>query len=666
MPRLPHGRAITPERFRAARVSLAERSADIDLAFAVAAPVDLQDFDFLFPTLQTDETKLLPQTPDMPAKLKALGRTMEDPVPPAGPADPGDAPIPAAYTYFGQFVDHDITLEVQPADLPSSESGALPQLLADNMTPLPLEHIRNALRNFRTATLDLDSVYGLPAQRDPANGFKLRLGRNTTLNNQPPPLSRPPGKGLDNDLPRDPRSASPLHDRAARIGDPRNDENLIVSQLHLAFLKAHNRLVDQGRSFDQARRILRQHYQHIVIHDFLKKRVADPAVVEDIVQHGNHWFNALAEPFFMPLEFAVAAFRFGHTMVRAEYDFNVNFGFGRPGGPASLELLFTFTALSGELADFDTLPENWIIEWENIIGEDASVGKARRFDTKLAAVGGLALFNLQNLQGQQESEPSSTEPADAARLAVRNLLRGYRLRLPTGQAVAEFLNLPVLTPAEIEAAAASPEQVAALQAGGFQERTPLWYYLLAEAKHSQPHGGGGDRLGPVGSTLVAEVLIGLIRRSDDSILRMSGWTPSLPSAQPGTFELADLLRFAGVLPGSALPLQTYIVRSGDTLSSIAQQQLGDASRWPEIFLLNRASIRHPDLIFVSQVLTLPGDTPMQPPPRIYIVQPGDTLSGIAQQQLGDAGRSPEIFDLNRAVINDPDVIFPGQVLILPS
>jgi hypothetical protein len=85
MPRLPHGKAITPERFRAARVSLAERSADIDLAFAVAAPVDLQDFDFLFPTLQTDETKLLPQTPDMPAKLKALGRTMEDPIPNAPP-----------------------------------------------------------------------------------------------------------------------------------------------------------------------------------------------------------------------------------------------------------------------------------------------------------------------------------------------------------------------------------------------------------------------------------------------------------------------------------------------------------------------------------------------------------------------------------------------------
>jgi nucleoid-associated protein YgaU len=656
---------VTTEELREDVRTLTELSADIGLAFAAATPVDLQDFDFLFPTLQTDETKLLPQSADMPAKLKTLGRSMEDPGPDSAD-DPGDSAIPAAYTYFGQFVDHDITFEVQPADLPNSESGAMPQLLADNMTPLPLEQIRNALRNFRTATLDLDSVYGLPAQRDPLNGSKMRIGRNTSLGNQPPPLARPPQKDLDNDVPRDPPSASPLHDRAARIGDPRNDENLIVSQLHLAFLKAHNRLVDDGRSFDEARRILRQHYQHIVIHDFLRNRVCDGTIVDDILQNGNHWYNALAEPFFMPLEFAVAAYRFGHTMVRAEYNFNINFGRNRPGGPAALEALFTFTALSGQLGGSDTVPENWIIEWHNIIGDAADVGKARRFDTKLAAVGATALFNLQNLEGQPEEEPSSTEPADARRLAVRNLLRGYRLRLPTGQAVAEFLGLPALTPAELEAAAANADQVQALQDGGFLERTPLWYYLLAEAKHPQPTGGGGERLGAVGSTIVAEVLIGLVRRSEDSILRMPGWTPSLPSAQPGTFELADLLRFAGVLPVAAPPPRTYIVRPGDTLASIAQQELGDAGRWPEIFLLNRGSIRHPDLIFVGQVLTLPGDVPTDPPPRLYTVRPGDTLADIAEHELGDRNRWPELFNLNRAVISDPDVIFPGQVLLLPS
>jgi hypothetical protein len=280
-------------------------------------------------------------------------------------------------------------------------------------------------------------------------------------------------------------------------------------------------------------------------------------------------------------------------MVRSAYNFNLNFK------PARLNLLFSFTALSGQFGSgaTETLPDNWIIEWENIVdtGTGASFDKARRFDTKLAGImsPASALFELRNLEGQPE------QPDDAMRLGVRNLLRGYRLRMPTGQAVAGFLGLPVLTPDEIEAAAASAAQAQVLRDAGFRERTPLWYYLLAEAKHF-----GGEHLGPVGSTIVAEVLIGLVRRSEDSILRLPGWTPSLPGAQPGTFELADLLRFAGVLP-NATPARTHVVQPGDTLSGIAQQELGDAGRWPEIFALNRGVINNPDVIVPGQVLLLP-------------------------------------------------------------
>jgi hypothetical protein len=147
--------------------------------------------------------------------------------------------------------------------------------LAANLAPLGLEKIRDELKNLRTASLELDSLYGPPAPRDPANRNKLRIGTVTSLGGTSPPTQRPPGKGEDNDLPREPRSPDIRHDRAALIGDPRNDQNLIVAQLHLAFLKAHNQLVAQGRTFEQARRLLRQHYQHLVIHDFLK-RIADP------------------------------------------------------------------------------------------------------------------------------------------------------------------------------------------------------------------------------------------------------------------------------------------------------------------------------------------------------------------------------------------------------
>ena len=111
---------------------------------------------------------------------------------------------------------------------------------------------------------------------------------------------------------------------------------------------------------------------------------------------------------------------------------------------------------------------------------------------------------------------------------------------------------------------------------------------------------------------------------------------------------------------------TYTVKSGDTLSGIAAEQLGDADRWPEIFALNRDVIEDPDKIFPGQVLTLPAATPTDPPPRIYTVRRGDTLSGIAEKELGDASRWPEIFELNRDVIDDPDKIFPGQLLLLPG
>jgi hypothetical protein len=546
MARLPHGQVVTPGLLEISRKTLAEREQQATQSaapqVAAAAEVDLHAFDFLFPDLQKDPANLLVESTQTVSDLKQLSFAMVD-LNQRGGAN--DSPIPAAYTYFGQFVDHDITLEVQPADLPPSASGSVGALLADNMQPLSPAEIPKVLRNFRTGTLDLDSLYGPPAPRDPANGDKMLIGTVSLLNATAKPFLRPTGKGEDNDVPREPRSPGDiLHDRAAVIGDPRNDENLIVSQLHLAFLKAHNQIVDQGHDFEEARRILRQHYQHLVVHDFLK-RVADPAVVDEIVAQGTSWYDLTTGPFFLPLEFSVAAYRFGHTMVRAAYNFNSNFNFADAAADpkrsaATLELLFTFTALSGSLgfgAGTDMVPENWIIEWNNLIGTGPTVSKARRFDTRLAAlVKGetKALFNLQALEG-------TPEQSLAARLAARNLLRGYRLRLPTGQAVATELGVPVLTPDEIRAAA--PDQQQVLDAGGFLDRTPLWFYLLAEARHY-----GGEHLGPLGSTLVAGVLIELVRRSEDSILGEPGYTPSLPAATPGTFELADLLRFAGVLP----------------------------------------------------------------------------------------------------------------------
>ena len=526
MPRLSHGTVITLEDLREARDAFVESSAHTALAFAAVRPADTQDFGFLFPRLQQDPENLLPEARKTRDDLIALGRTVRDS---GGRAGGGNSDIPAAYTYFGQFVDHDVTLE--------TVSATLPELLDPDLSPLRREDIKANIRNARTATLELDSVYGLPA---PWTGSKMRVGRVTELGASDKPLLRPPGKGDANDLPREPRSEDPQHDRAALTGDPRNDENTIISQLHLAFLLAHNRLVDGGEDFRGARRTLRRHYQHVVLHDFLK-RIADPQIVDETIER-NRVYDPDDDRFFLPLEFSVAAYRFGHSMVRADYDFNLNFnGSGEPGTtPATLGLLFTFSAPSGQLGEFDTLPENWIIEWENFLDAGAPFNRTRRIDTKLVE----PLFELPDLRGR-------VLPGDRARLAVRNLLRGYLLRLPTGQAVARALredlsgvrDVPVLTPQQILAGAASEEQSQVLQGAGFLGRTPLWYYVLAEAAALT----GGERLGPVGSTILAEVFVGLVRRSENSILRSENWEPTLPAAQPGKFTLADLLRFARVL-----------------------------------------------------------------------------------------------------------------------
>ena len=641
MPRLLHGTIQTPrsyqETMQAPPTGPSPESAPHGQAPRFA-PTDTQRFSYLFPSLQGDDANLLASDPATNEALKVLGRAMED-----DEAPPGNSAVPAIYTYFGQFVDHDITLEGNPDGLPPDQASSPEVLLDPGMTPLTAAQVVASLINLRTAALDLDSLYGGPAPRDPADPDKMLIGLVSEVGD------RPAGKGDDNDLPREPRSDDIAHDRAALIGDPRNDENLIVAQLHLAFLKAHNALVDDGMSAADAERVLRHHYQYVVIHDFLK-RVADPDIVDRLLYEGNTWYDLDYGGFYMPLEFSVAAYRFGHSMIRDAYEFNVNFNSNA--GPGTLFFLFTFTALSGQLGfgpGTDTLPENWIIEWERFVDGAAFENPARKIDTKLANPG---LFTLRNLVGQTEAPP------DKARLSVRNLLRGYRYRLPTGQAVANLLGVDVLTPDELRAAAGSQAQVDALDAGGFAERTPLWYYILAEAAHQ-----GGDRMGPVGSTIVAEVLVGLIRHTTDSVLRYPGWTPSLPAAGD-RYELADIVRLGGVLEGGAAPT-TYTVQAGDTLFGIAQSELGDGTRWPEIFHGNRSTIANRNLIAVGQVLVLPSE-PADPPWRLYEVRAGDTLSGIADSELGDGTRWPEIHDLNRDIVADPDRILPGQVLILPG
>ncbi len=452
----------------------------------------LARFGYLFPDLQRDPANLLAEDPITVQNLMALGRTMAG----SQPVEVDfDSTIPSVYTYFSQFVDHDISLEEATKDV----------VLDGKLIPWPLSKIEK-IENSRSATLDLDSVYG-PTRINNMCYPVPRQGNKMVIEQA---IKGPP----DTDLPREPKPYR------ARIGDPRNDENLIISQLHLAFLRAHNSILDLNPSldFEQARTLLRQHYQFVLIKDFLP-RIADPKIVNDVLDSIINIYDPPDDDSYMPLEFSVAAYRFGHSMIRSSYNYNAIFEDPRK---SQIDRLLMPQALGGY---HHILPE-WIILWDRFVGGGSNPNLALRIDTHLAR----PLSNFPDAAGNPIG------------LAVRDLLRGYLLRLPTGQAVAQALGARVMTPQEIEDAVSNEEkQVLRDPKTNLSGRTPLWYYVLVEAVTS-----GTGRLGPVGSTLVAAVLVGQVRRSKDSFLMHKNWSPTLGQTK-GQFTLPDLLRLAKVL-----------------------------------------------------------------------------------------------------------------------
>ena len=425
------------------------------------------------------------------------------------------------------------------------------------------DEVTDKLRNLRLPQLNLDSVYGdgptFPGEpatsaADLYDGIKLKVGTVALVPNPGAPEIAGVRIPLEGDLARDlPRTA----EGTATIGDARNDENLIVAQLHTAFLRFHNATVDWVRTheshdddravFERAQQLVRWHYQWITVNDFLPT-IALPGVVDQVLVEGNKLFEKRAGEVYMPLEFSVAAYRFGHSMVRGVYDFNRNFG--RPGrnrASASFALLFAFTGRGRFFGATNVLPFNWVIEWDRFVEQDPRFPDhfARKIDTNLAP----PLFTMANeVQGIGDTTPEEIRIHDILeRLSVRNLLRGYQLSLPTGQAIAQALNLSPLSTDELtlDNSEAINE---ALAAGGFLERTPLWYYVLKEAEVR----ADGNSLGELGSRIVVETIIGQVRNDDDSYLSQTpGWTPEqgvrLPDGQP-VRTIKDLLRFAGVLP----------------------------------------------------------------------------------------------------------------------
>lgn len=423
------------------------------------------------------------------------------------PNNPDNPDEPAGMTFFGQFLDHDITLDPKSDLLKQTNPGLT--------------------TNFRTPAFDLDSLYGAgptdsPELYDRSSGdilFKVEAIPDSAS------MSR---KGAVRfGVPRDANGV-------AIIGDSRNDEHLILNQFHLAMLSFHNAVVKRLRAdpasmgwsadriFKVAQRQVRWHYQWIILHEFLPMTIKQQRLTQLL---------KLPAPIFsprIPIEFSVAAFRYGHSLVRPSYRLN----FGPDGGTPFFAFVFddSIDPTDPDPADLrgSKLAPRRFVDWQTFFDfGDGNFRNNKKFDTKLSSV-------LMHLPGSRAPAPGL--PGDGVQsLASRNLMRHVNFGIPSGQSIARFMRVPVLTPA----------QLSELKAYGMDRSTPLWYYVLKEAEVME----GGLNLGPVGGYIVGKVFVDLLKGDRTSYLAVQPtWKPELPSSIPGEFHITDMLKFAGVVP----------------------------------------------------------------------------------------------------------------------
>jgi hypothetical protein len=412
--------------------------------------------------------------PDLPAatfddsRLLALG--IEGGICDGGACD-ADGHIEAGQPFFGQYLAHDLTAD---------------------RSPLRLHADIDALRNIRSPRANLEALYGggpvgSPYLYDQADPAKLLLGAD------------------GRDVPRNQQGI-------ALVGDPRNDVHAFMTGLQVAFIHAHNRLVDRLRTdgvsdselFDDARRALTWHYQWVILNDFLPNLVGT-AMTTRVMRDDLRLYRLSGEPY-IPVEFADAAFRYGHSQIKGDYQL-------RRGGSRF--------PVFPDLAGFRPLTPDHLIDWTLLfdVPGHPTAQRAKPIDGQLPT----SLIRL------PESITGVVEVSAYRSLAARDLQRGLGTGLPSGEAVAHAVGAQPLTRQE-------------LALGDWQDETPLWLYILREAAVRH----GGDHLGDVGGRIVAEVIVGIIRRDPESYLANDpSWRPTLPAHQPGTFKIRDLLVAAG-------------------------------------------------------------------------------------------------------------------------
>jgi hypothetical protein len=456
----------------------------------------------------------------------------------AEPADENPT-IPAGYTYLGQFIDHDITF--------------------DPVSTLQAQHDPDALEDFRTPRLDLDSLYGRgpedqPYLYDREQPGKFLLGADRRASGNAP---RP-------DVPRNSQTM-------AVIGDRRNDENLIIVQLHALFLRFHNAIYNMlannmppSARFAEVQRLVRWHYQWIVLHRFLP-RIVGETMANQVLNPGGrpnlqyYYVEPTWYPF-IPVEFSGAAYRFGHSMIRPSYALNYTVL-----GPAQgvrrdrFNRVPLFTSDDARqlpranLQGSRPVPEGWGIDW-SFFFEGLPTPRREAVRHPCTTSKTLALpqpsYRIDAKLVDPLGELPGPIPAGIPKnsLALRNLVRGLSLGLPSGQGVARALGENPISDDELWKEEEHRKVLNAFP--HFASNAPLWFYILKEAEHTKRDGtddpeGGGHHLGRVGGCIVAEVLVGLAYYDTYSFLRQAPkWAPHPPIGRgDGTFDMARLIEF---------------------------------------------------------------------------------------------------------------------------
>jgi len=447
----------------------------------------------------------------------AMSAEPEDKPTPETEADDEENPvISAGYTYLGQFIDHDLTF--------------------DPASSLERQNDPDGLVDYRTPRFDLDCVYGRGPDDQPylyrEDHLRVLLGDPLKGNNDDPNA-----RGL-------PR-ITPEGNEAGRavIGDPRNDENVIVSQLQASMLRFHNRMVAVlgSTDFEEVQRMVRWHYQWVVLHDFLPTILGLETwqQIMGLVKPGDSnikpqtRFYRVEKEAFMPVEFSVAAYRFGHSMIRPIYRLN-----------QTIDRLPIFAQKGQSLVGFRKFPSNWAIDWRLFFDSGNNPPPLGPTRVQPAYKPDTSLVNpLSTLPASVAANPSS--------LPERNLLRGWRMQLPSGQAVARAMDLDPIEDKNLRVGKAIEDDAPTNKkitdiSSRFARNAPLWYYVLAEAQQQFKNNETPIHLGPVGGRIVGDVFVGLMLKDSHSFLRAYPRFKPHPKlvGKDGEFKMATLLQQA--------------------------------------------------------------------------------------------------------------------------